>query len=405
VNVLVVNAGSSSLKFRLLTVDGDTTLLARGLIERVGGEATLALASDGVRARQQPVAARDHVQAVERALAALRELRAGLRIDAVGHRIVHGGARFVEPTLLDDDVLAELAALERLAPLHNGPGIAAARACREHLEAGIPMVAVFDTAFHAGLPAAAATYALPRELAERHGIRRYGFHGISYQYVTGRYAALAGVGADAATLIAFHLGNGCSAAAIARGRSVETSMGFTPLEGLVMGTRSGDVDPAVVAFLAGAENVSAAVVEGWLNERSGLLGLAGGSRDVRDLFARADRDERARLALDVFCHRARKYLGAYMAVLGGAPAVVFTGGIGEHQPEIRRRICDGMAWCGLVLDEARNRAAVGVEATVSAPDSAVRVLVLPTDEERVIAAEVARRLRAGGHSGAPGNDA
>lgn len=404
-NVLVVNAGSSSLKFRLLTVEGETTLLARGLIERVGGEATLTLASDGVRARQQPVAARDHVQAVERALAALRELRAGIRIDAVGHRIVHGGARFVEPTLLDDDVLAELAALERLAPLHNGPGIAAARACRERLEAGIPMVAVFDTAFHAGLPAAAATYALPRELAERHGIRRYGFHGISYQYVTGRYAALAGVGADAATLIAFHLGNGCSAAAIARGRSVETSMGFTPLEGLVMGTRSGDVDPAVVAFLAGAENVSAAVVEGWLNERSGLLGLAGGSRDVRDLLARARGDERARLALDVFCHRARKYLGAYMAVLGGAPAVVFTGGIGEHQPEIRRRICDGMAWCGLVLDEARNRAAVGVEATVSAPDSAVRVLVLPTDEERVIAAEVARRLRAGGHSGAPGTAA
>ena len=391
-NVLVVNTGSSSLKFQLLAVGGDARRLARGVIERIGGGAMLTLEADGVRASAEPVTAGDHVEAVGRALAALRRGVGNAPIDAVGHRIVHGGARFVAPTVLDDDLLAELDALGRLAPLHNGPGIAAARACRGLLDPRVPMVAVFDTAFHAGLPAAASTYAIPRELAERHGIRRYGFHGISYRYVTARYAALAGVPLAAATLIAFHLGNGCSVAAIAGGRSVETSMGFTPLEGLVMGTRSGDVDPAIVAYLAGAEGVSAAEVERWLNERSGLVGLAGGSRDVRDLVARADGDPHARLAVDVFCHRARKYLGAYMAVLGGAPAVVFTGGIGEHQPEIRRRICERMEWCGLVLDAGRNGAAVGVEASIAAPGAPVRALVIPTDEERVIAREVAEHL-------------
>ena len=391
-NVLVVNTGSSSLKFQLLAVGGGARRLARGVIERIGGEAVLRLDADGVGASKAPVAAGDHVEAVGGALAALRRMLGDTPIDAVGHRIVHGGARFVAPTVLDDGVLAELDALGRLAPLHNGPGIAVARACRRLVDPRVPMVAVFDTAFHAGLPAAASTYAIPRELAARHGIRRYGFHGISYRYVTARYAALAGVPVDAATLIAFHLGNGCSIAAIARGRSVETSMGFTPLEGLVMGTRSGDVDPAIVAYLAGAEGVSAAEVERWLNERSGLAGLAGGSRDVRDLVARADGDADARLAVDVFCHRARKYLGAYMAVLGGAPAVVFTGGIGEHQPEIRRRICERMEWCGLALDAGRNDAAVGVEASIAAPGAAVRALVVPTDEERVIACEVAEHL-------------
>jgi acetate kinase len=392
VNVLVVNAGSSSLKFQLLRVGGAGRRLARGLIERIGGDGRLTLEADGLPARTEPVATRDHVTAVARALDALRGAAGEVAIEAVGHRIVHGGARFVEPTVLDDDVLAELEALGRLAPLHNGPGIAAARACRRLVDPRVPMVGVFDTAFHAGLPAAASTYAIPRELAERHGIRRYGFHGISYRHVTARCASLTGVPEDEVTLIAFHLGNGCSAAAIARGRSVETSMGFTPLEGLVMGTRSGDVDPAIVAYLAGAEGVTAGEVEQWLNERSGLLGLAGGSRDVRDLLARADGDAHARLAIDVFCHRARKYLGAYMAVLGGAPTVAFTGGIGEHQPEIRRRICGRMEWCGLVLDPARNAAAVGTEADIAAPGSAVRALVVPTDEERVIARDVAARL-------------
>ena len=391
-NVLVVNAGSSSLKFQLLEVGGDDRRVARGLIERIGGEGRLTLEADGIPGRSEVVTAADHATAVARALEALRGIPGEVAIDAVGHRIVHGGSRFVEPTVLDDDVLAALEDVGRLAPLHNGPGIAAARACRRLVDPRVPMVGVFDTAFHAGLPAAASTYAIPRELAERHGIRRYGFHGISYRYVTARCAALTGVPEHEVTLIAFHLGNGCSAAAIARGRSVETSMGFTPLEGLVMGTRSGDVDPAIVAYLTGAEGVTAAEVEQWLNERSGLLGLGGGSRDVRDLVARADGDAHARLAIDVFCHRARKYLGAYMAVLGGAPTVVFTGGIGEHQPEIRRRICERMAWCGLVLDPARNAAAIGTETGIAAPGSAVRAFVVPTDEERVIARDAAARL-------------
>jgi len=397
VNVLVVNTGSSSLKFQLLA-GGDGRRLARGLVERIGSNATLRLEAGGQGPPPARVAASDHVQAVGCAFTALREAVGDARIDAVGHRIVHGGARFVAPTVLDDDVLAELESLGRLAPLHNGPGIAAARACRGLVARHVPMVAVFDTAFHAGLPAAAATYAIPRELSERHGIRRFGFHGISYRYVTARYAAMAGVTADGATLVAFHLGNGCSVAAIAGGRSVETSMGFTPLEGLVMGTRSGDLDPALVAFLARAEHVSADEVERWLNERSGLAGLAGGSRDVRDLVARMADDPHARLAVEVFCHRARKYLGAYLAVLGGAPAVVFTGGIGEHQPEVRRRICERMDWCGLALDPVRNDATVGVEAVVSAPRSAIRVLVIPTDEEQVIAREVAEHLGRGAAS-------
>jgi acetate kinase len=244
---------------------------------------------------------------------------------------------------------------------------------------------VFDTAFHAEMPEHAYRYAIPHELAVKHGIRRYGFHGLAYRSVLARYAELVGTPIDRATLVALHLGNGCSAAAIKGGRSVDTSMGLTPLEGLVMGTRSGDVDPALVGHLARTEQVPVEQVERWLNERAGLLGLSGRSQDMRDLLAREREDPRARLAVDVFCYRARKYLGAYLAVLGGADAVVFSGGIGEHAPEVRARICAGMDWIGLALDPARNAAARDGEGRLSPDGARLPVFVIPADEERVIA--------------------
>ncbi|HET7342807.1 MAG TPA: acetate/propionate family kinase, partial [Methylomirabilota bacterium] len=362
-NVLALNCGSSSVKFRLLAVTaGAPAADARALAERT-----------------EAVRAGDYGGVIERVL---RTARAAGPVDAVGHRVVHGGPRFVAPTRIDAEVLAAIEALESLAPLHNRPSLAGIRACRAALGEATPQVAVFDTAFHARLPERAARYAIPPALAERHGVRRYGFHGISYAWATARAAARLGRPVSALKLVALHLGNGCSAAAIRDGVSIDTSMGLTPLEGLVMGTRSGDVDPALPGALARAERVSVEEIEHLLNERSGLLGL-GGSADPRELLVREATDAGARLALDVFCYRARKYLGAYLAALRGADAVVFTGGIGEHQAEVRARIATGFEWCGLVLDPARNAAAVGVEAIVSADGAPLRALVVPADEERM----------------------
>ncbi len=382
-NVLALNCGSSSVKFRLLAVEpGAPPAAGRALAER----------TDAVRDG-------DHASAVRRAIELARN-RAS--IDAVGHRVVHGGARFTMPALIDDAVVDAIEALEALAPLHNRPSLAGIRACRDALGGEVPMVAVFDTAFHAALPERAVRYAIPWELAARHGIRRFGFHGISYAWATARVATLLGRAPDDLRLVALHLGSGCSAAAIRGGASVDTSMGLTPLEGLVMGTRSGDVDPAILGVLARGEHVPVDEVERWLNERSGLLGLAGDNADMRDLVAREAIDPRARLAVDVFCHRARKYLGAYLAVLEGADAVVFTGGVGEHQPEIRQRIADGFAWCGLTLAPHKNTANNGTDGVISADGSAIRALVVVADEERMIAAEtVACVVRAGPAGTAP----
>ena len=368
-NVLALNCGSSSVKFRLVAVEpGAPAAAGRALAERT--EAV----RDG-----------DHASAVQHALELARS--AG-PIEAVGHRIVHGGPRFTAPALIDDAVIDAIEALETLAPLHNRPSLAGIRACRVALGAATPMVAVFDTAFHAGLPERAARYAIPWDLAERHGIRRYGFHGISYAWATARTATLLNRPVSDLKLVVLHLGSGCSAAAIRGGASVDTSMGLTPLEGLVMGTRSGDIDPSLLGVLARGERVSLEQVEHWLNEGSGLRGLAG-SADVRDLLAREGSDPRVRLALDIFCHRARKYLGAYLAVLDGADAVIFTGGIGEHAPEIRRRIAAGFEWCGLALDRDRNAAQPGADGVISTDGSAIRALVVAADEERMIAAETA----------------
>src|SRR5437867_3637721 len=361
-NVLALNCGSSSVKFRLLAVEaGAPPAAGRALAER----------TDAVREG-------DHAAAVRRAIELARNTAS---IDAVGHRVVDGGARFTVPTLIDDAVVDAIEALEALAPLHNRPSLAGIRACRDALGGEVPMVAVFDTAFHAALPERAVRYAIPGELAARHGIRRFGFHGISYAWATARVATLLGRAPDDLRLVALHLGSGCSAAAIRGGASVDTSMGLTPLEGLVMGTRSGDLDPAIVGHLARVEAVPVATVEQWLNERSGLLGLSGRSRDMRDLLEHEREDPGARLAVEVFCYRARKYVGAYLAALGGAEAVVFSGGIGEHAPAVRARICAGLEWCGLALDPTRNAATVGVPGRISHDAARIHAFVVPADEE------------------------
>ena len=361
------------MKFRLVAVEPGATAAAG----RVLAQGT------------ETVHDADYASAINGALAAARAAGA---IDAVGHRVVHGGARFVTPTRVDDELIGALKELQTLAPLHNRPSVAGIQACREALGDATPMVAVFDTAFHAGLPAAAATYAIPEELAARHGIRRFGFHGISYAWATARAAAMLGRRVEDIRIVALHLGSGCSAGAIRGGVSVETSMGLTPLEGLVMRTRSGDLDPALPNLLARVTGATPADVEGWLNRDSGLRGLAGGEGDMRELLAREASDARARLAIDVFCHRARKYLGAYLAVLEGADAVVFTAGIGEHEPEIRRRIAAGFEWCGLRLDARRNAATLTSDGLIGADGATVQALVVAADEERQIAAETATCL-------------
>jgi acetate kinase len=316
-------------------------------------------------------------------------------IAAVGHRVVHGGDRFDSSVFIDEAVIAALEALCELAPLHNPGAVSGIRAARKILGDTMPMVAAFDTSFHHTIPERAAIYAIPYELSQRHKIRRHGFHGLAHQYDIARYGELSGKSATQVSAVTLHLGNGCSATAVRNGQSVDTSMGFTPLEGLVMGTRSGDLDPALVSHLARKEQVDATEIENWLNKRSGLLGLSGLSNDMRELTAAYQTHPRARLAVDVFCYRARKYLGAYLAVLAGAAqAVIFSGGIGENSALARKNILSGMEWCGLSLDEAENERVIGRDGKISVTQSKLDVFVIHTDEEAIIARETVRVLEA-----------
>lgn len=358
--------------------------LAAGLLDRIGGKATAHFALEHGDKTTQAISAPDHAAAV-RILLEWLESRS-LTPRAVGHRVVHGGERFVEPTPIDDGVVADIEALAELAPLHNGPAVAALRAAREALGPAVPMVATFDTAFHRSMPARAARYAISGELAERYAVYRYGFHGLAHRSMMERCAEMTGKPAGELQLITLQLGAGCSATAIEHGRSIDTSMGFTPLEGLVMGTRSGDIDPSVVMYLANRDGIPPAEVLVWLNERSGLLGVSGRSADMRDLLeAERAGDEGAALAVEMFCYRARKYIGAYLAALGGADAVVFGGGIGEHAPEIRARICRPLEPLGLQIDAGLNAALVGQEGAFSAEDSFVAAYVVHVDEANIIA--------------------
>jgi acetate kinase len=365
-----------------------------GAVKGIGGTATLELFTDGGAHSKKKQSVPDHSSAIRWLFDHLTSLP---QVEAVGHRVVHGGERFTQSVVIDETVLAEIEVLSELAPLHNPACLAGIRGAREVLGSMVPMVAVFDTAFHRTMPATARAYALPYELAARHQIRRYGFHGIAHGSLVAAYAAFTGRNLDTDRLITLQLGNGCSVAAIAGGKSIETSMGFTPLEGLVMGTRSGDLDPSIVGYLCEKEKVDVSEVERWLNEESGLLGVSGRTNDMRELLQAAAHDERAAFAIELFCSRVRKYVGAYLAVLGGADAIVFGGGIGEHAPEIRTRISTGMDWCGLLLDAERNKAAVhlppGSAARISYDAATMAVYVVADDEETWIARETVRCLR------------
>ena len=360
-DVLVLNTGSSSIKYQV--IDAEThSRKAAGLVEHANDSGAVAAALSG-----EP---------------ALRDAS----LVAIGHRVVHGGRQFTEPHVVDDAVLAALRELVPLAPLHLPPNIAGIEVARRAFP-DVPNVAVFDTAFHQTLPQYTYTYAVPRAWREQYGVRRYGFHGISYQYVSKRAAALLGRAVGEVNLIVLHLGNGASACAIEAGRSVETSMGLTPLEGLVMGTRSGDLDAAVPEYLTRVAGLDPAAVADALNRESGLLGLAG-SNDLRDVWAAVARDDAdAKLAIDVYCHRIRKYVGAYYAVLGRVDAVVFAAGVGEHNPGVRERALSGLERLGIEVDPDRNAAAIGEEKLISPDAAAVPVLVVPTDEEAEIAAQ------------------
>ena len=390
--VLVLNCGSSTLKFQLIETASSTNTerkVARGIVDRIGGEASYKFESDG-GTEEKALTLDNHEEAARQVVDWLRSKPGLDSIDAVGHRVVHGGDRFTAAVLIDNKVMAALEALCELAPLHNPAALSGIRAARKILGETLPMVAAFDTSFHHTIGEPAATYAIPYELSQKHRIRRYGFHGIAHQYDVTRYAELNGKQTGEINIVTLHLGNGCSASAIRNGQSVDTSMGFTPLEGLVMGTRSGDMDPALVSYLARKENVDAAEVESWLNKRSGLLGLSGRSNDMRELTAAYNTDPRARLAIDVFCYRARKYVGAYFAALeGAAEALIFSGGIGENSSLVRREICRGMEWCGLTLDENTNAKVAGRDGRISARNSGRQIFVIHTDEEALIAREVA----------------
>jgi acetate kinase len=396
--ILVLNCGSSTLKFQLIETaaapksTADDVKLARGSVDRIGGAACTRFEAVGSTEEQESVAVRDHEEAVGKVIEWLNSHPRLRLFDAVGHRVVHGGERFTSSVCIDEQVVAALDSLCEIAPLHNPASVSGIRAARALLGTAMPMVAAFDTSFHRTLPEHAFTYAISHELSLKHGIRRYGFHGLAHQYSVLRYGELTETAEEGIDVVTIHLGNGCSACAIRGGESLDTSMGFTPLEGLVMGTRSGDLDPALVSYLAQAEKVNAAEIEHWLNKRSGLLGISGLSNDMRELIAAYNVNPRARLAVEVFCYRARKYLAAYLAVVGGAKAVIFSGGIGENSPAVREKICANLEWCGLALDSALNSKTIGKDGRISTADSKLNAFVIHTDEELIIARETARLI-------------
>lgn len=389
--ILVINSGSSSIKYKCFEMP-ERRVLASGLCEKIGepaGRLTHRVA-DAESILEQPFP--DHAAALEEVLARLTGHGGVLEhpdeIGGVGHRLVHGGEAFSQSVLVNEEVIAAVRANIPLAPLHNPPNLLGLEVARRILP-GVPQVGVFDTAFHQHMPPSAYLYALPYELYEEHRIRRYGFHGTSHAYVSQRATEFLGDTSDDLRVITCHLGNGASMAAVRAGRSVDTSMGFTPLEGLVMGTRPGDMDPAIVLFLQESLGMSPAEVGTLLNKRSGLLGLTGRTNDMRDIeAAAANGDERAILAMDIYCHRVKRHIGASTAVLGRVDALVFTAGVGENSPVIRHKCVEGLAGLGFTMDPEKNVSVPpGTEADISAAGSRCRTLVIPTDEEVAIAQE------------------
>ena len=402
--ILVLNSGSSSLKYQLIDSDSEE-VLAKGLAERIG------VAGGGGKIKHETAKGKfevevemaDHEQAMDHVFELLTDSDRGAvksvdEIAAVGHRVVHGGEKFVQPTLVDDEIIDEIDKMSVLAPLHNPPNLKGIRACKR-LMPNVPQVAVFDTAFHATMPDYAYTYALPYKYYTDYGVRRYGFHGTSHRYVTTRaQRMLQEEGFDPAStkIITIHLGNGCSMAAVVGGKVVDTSMGLTPAEGLVMGTRSGDLDPAILLYLARELGASPDDIDDLINKKSGLLGITGITSDMRDVEDAAEKgDKKANLALSIFCYRIKKYIGAYAAAMGGVDAIVFTGGIGENSNTVRAKVCDKLEFLGLELDLEKNDTLKG-PADISKASSRARILLVPTNEERAIARETAQVVAGNG---------
>lgn len=395
--VFVVNCGSSSLKYQLINMENES-VMAKGLIERIG--------MDGSVLKHTPANANtidisevipDHKVAIKLVIEALTHEEHGViknmnAIDAVGHRVVHGGERFTDSMLITSDVIAGIEACCEIAPLHNPPNLYGIHACMELLP-DVPQVAVFDTAFHQTMPKTAFLYGLPYEMYVKYGLRRYGFHGTSHRYVAQRAAEMMGEHMSDLRIITCHLGNGASLTAIKYGKSVDTSMGYTPLEGLIMGTRSGEIDPAIIPFLMEKENMDAQQIDNFLNRRSGILGISGLSSDFRDLEAAANNgDERSQLAIDIFAYKVRKYIGGYVAAMGGIDAIVFTAGLGENSPFMREKICNGLEYLGTRIDPEMNKIR-GKAREISTKRSKTKIFVVPTNEELVIARDTKRICR------------
>lgn len=393
--VLVINCGSSSLKYQLIDSRSEE-VLAAGLCERIGidGRMTHTPSSGNTVVKNDPLP--DHGAAIQAVLSALRDKAHGVisslgEIGAVGHRLVHGGEKFAASVIINDEVIAEVEACNDLAPLHNPANLIGVRACRQIMP-DVPMVGVFDTAFHQTMPPKAYLYGIPHQYYQEHKVRRYGFHGTSHNYVSQRVHHLAELDPDNSRVIVCHLGNGASVTAVKNGKSVDTSMGLTPLEGLIMGTRSGDLDPGVIEYIAKKEHLTLEEVLKVLNKESGVLGLSGVSSDFRDLTEAMEQgNEQAAVAVEAFCYRVAKHIGAYTAALNGVDAIVFTAGIGENAAHIRSMICDYLGFLGITIDEEKN-AVRGKETEISTPDSKVSVFVIPTNEELAIARETAALL-------------
>ena len=389
-NILVINCGSSSLKYQLINSETEG-VLAKGLCERIGIDGMLTYQPEGGEKEKSEIAMPTHTEAINAVLAALTNEKSGVikslsEVGAVGHRVVHGGEKFTSSCLINDESMKAIEECNDLAPLHNPANLIGIRACQE-LMPGVPMVAVFDTAFHQTMPDVAYTYGIPYEYYEKYKVRRYGFHGTSHSYVSKRTAEIVGKPYDQMKIIVCHLGNGASISAVNCGKSVDTSMGLTPLEGLVMGTRSGDLDPAIIDFVGKKEGLSLDEMNEVLNKKSGMLGISGVSSDGRDLEAAAETgNKRAQLALDVFDYRVIKYIGAYAAAMNGVDAIAFTAGIGENNIKMRKDVCSSLTYLGVKLDEEKNNVR-GEERIISADDSKVQVLLVPTNEELAIARE------------------
>lgn len=408
-NILVLNCGSSSVKFQIIETDlplietNSDRRLASGIIERIGSQALVTFQADSQQKVKFAQAVRDHRAALDLILrwvispeSKIQGISALVDIHAVGHRVVHGAEKFTMSVLINDEVISQIEDTIDIAPLHNPANLKGIMGARELLGPGVPQVAVFDTAFHSTMPQVSYLYAIPYQLYRRYRVRRYGFHGTSHRYVAYRYRQMMKLKEEQTNVVTMHLGNGCSACAIKHGQSIDTSMGLTPLEGLVMGTRGGDIDPSILTFIHHKEGLSLDQIDTLLNKQSGLLGISGLTNDMRELLEeeKENQDRRAKLAIDMFCQRAKKYIGAYLAELGCADAIIFTGGIGENSPAIRERICDGLQCLGIEIDkDLNNKAFGGVESDISSSNARMKTFVIPTNEELLIARDTLRTVK------------